>query len=80
MSYTIVNFIDPNDGQPTVAIFNEDRSRVSICENVRYAINAVRSEPDLDAPVSLVLLLGHANYIAALRVALAGEGEPFIVT
>lgn len=81
MSYTIVNFIDPNDDQPTVAIFNEDRSRVSVFVNVQIAIKGVRARPRLGCAVAELLAAraAFAEYAAAVDVALKGDGEPFIV-
>jgi len=81
MSYTIVNFIDPNDDQPTVAIFNADRSRVSVFVNVHMAMKGVRSRPRLECAVAELLeaRATYEEYAAAVDVALQGDGEPFIV-
>lgn len=81
MSYTIVNFIDPSDGQPTVAIFNEDRSRVSVYVSVQMAIKGVRARPGLECAVAELLdeRVAYEEYAAAVDVALKGKGEPFIV-
>jgi hypothetical protein len=79
MSYTIVNFIDPNDDQPTVAVFNEDRSRISICESIHFAVKSVTARPRLEASVQAILDSDQLDYAAAIREALKGEGRPFEV-